>query len=302
MYRFKNILVHASLRGDDVNLIRYAAKITHMAHSARVCFLHADMPPDIPAEVSEKYPWLAEPITQASERRLSELVAEHYDGHPETVVSIEAVQDSPVYSILKKSQEIDADLIIMNRITDDSSMAKKVARKSSCSLMLVPEGADPEFKHVIVPTDFSKYSRDALEIALAFADAQKISTVSIYHAFQLPFGFKRTHISKEDFESDLTKHFRQQADIFLSEIDLRGIQINTLVECKPLVPQAIAMATDENHADLLMVGSRGHNALASLLLGNTAEAILEQTKRPIVIVKRKGTGQSLLQSLLEGKY
>jgi hypothetical protein len=40
IYRYKRILVGLNLNEHDVEVIRYASLITHMAHSEKVHFLH----------------------------------------------------------------------------------------------------------------------------------------------------------------------------------------------------------------------------------------------------------------------
>ena len=50
------------------------------------------------------------------------------------------------------------------------------------------------------------------------------------------------------------------------------------------VDEIVAFA-DSFEADLIVVGSRGHGALASALLGSVSRGILSETRRPVVVVR-----------------
>jgi nucleotide-binding universal stress UspA family protein len=47
----------------------------------------------------------------------------------------------------------------------------------------------------------------------------------------------------------------------------------------------IVSFADSLEADLIVVGSRGHGALASALLGSVSRGILSETRRPVLVVR-----------------
>lgn len=299
MKRFRNLLVYVSLRGADASLVRFAAKISHLANSERVHFFHADLPPEIPEELREKYPWLLEPIDEAAQRKLQQLVDEHFDGPASTEVSQEVAQGSPVYETLKRSQKLDTDLILIDRVAHDESLAIKLARKSTSSLLILPGEVEPSFANILVPIDFSSYSSDALDVAFAFAQAQNTPKITVHHAFSLPHGHHKATVSEDAFAASVHEYTKKQMREYLGQQDTRGIESELHLVQNPLVVESIREATETLGSDLVLVGSRGRNAVASLLLGNNAEAVIQSTDVPLIIVKKKGSGQTLLKALLE---
>jgi nucleotide-binding universal stress UspA family protein len=50
-------------------------------------------------------------------------------------------------------------------------------------------------------------------------------------------------------------------------------------------PRQIALLADEVDADLIVVGSRGHGAMKRTFLGSTSRALLNETKRAVLVVQ-----------------
>ncbi|MGF1485086.1 MAG: universal stress protein [Opitutales bacterium] len=300
MYRFKKLLVHLSLQdgSEDAAIIAYAGKITKLAESESVTFLHVAAKIDIPATLKQRYPWLVEPIDEAARQRADAYVKEHFDGFAATKVTVEVCDGNHSQVLLERAKNDDVDLIIIGSKEDDGQLSVKLARKATCSVMTVPEGANADFKQILVPLDFSRFSGNALDVAVAFADAEKLPSIHGFHAYCLPTGYHRATISKQQFEADLEAHAQTQFDSFISGQDTRGIQVETHIANSPLIPQAALRAAKEAQADLIMIGCRGKDSFTASLLGSNSEAILRMATIPVVAVKEKGTGRALLQSLL----
>lgn len=54
------------------------------------------------------------------------------------------------------------------------------------------------------------------------------------------------------------------------------------------VASTILRVADEKDAAAIVIGSRRHNAIASVLLGSTTEAVLHKTERPLVVIRPTG--------------
>jgi nucleotide-binding universal stress UspA family protein len=71
----------------------------------------------------------------------------------------------------------------------------------------------------------------------------------------------------------------------------------TGVEHRPLLltgaPDQLLQAAEEEHADLVVVGPRGHGGFAGLHVGSVAHHLAHQTTRPLAIVPAPGAGAGL---------
>jgi nucleotide-binding universal stress UspA family protein len=64
----------------------------------------------------------------------------------------------------------------------------------------------------------------------------------------------------------------------------RGVTISTEVLVGEPVDEIVAFA-DSHDVDLIVVGSRGHGAFASALLGSVSLGVLHETRRPVLVVR-----------------
>ena len=135
---------------------------------------------------------------------------------------------------------------------------------------------------VMVATDFSPTAEAALEWAAALLEARG-GTLVLVHALDL-------HGPLTDFlpsPADLDEHVQGAATARLAELAAslgeRGIAAETRLELG-VASQAVVRAADELRPDLMVVGSRGLTGVAHLLLGSTAQRIVQHAPCPVLTV------------------
>ena len=145
--------------------------------------------------------------------------------------------------------------------------------------------AQPIFRHILVPTDFSDRSEAALSYALQLAK-QAHGQLTLLHVLPEPSaldytlgGFPETEQvrAKEEASSLLNEAVAQAKRTFLeidsklrTGIDLRNEILNTAKEIS---------------ADLLVLTTHKFAGWKNLLFGSDAEKILEHAQCPILILR-----------------
>ena len=296
MKRFQHIVVNLSLQDADASVLRWAANLVRLAGAHKVSVLHAWQPVDIPAELKERYPWLLEPGEDVALKRMNELIAAHLQVDEGVEIDRVVYRGSPLGEVLRVAESGNADLVVCGRSASDVFLSEKLARKAPCSVLTVPPTAGTDFDRVMVPVDYSEYSRHALDVALAFAQAEN-AKLTVFHAFEVPWGQSRSTLSREEFVSDLRHFHNRRLRELVQEVGDRGVEIDYKIKESLLAPTAIAAAVDEGGHDLVIIGCRGHHAIYATLLGSTAESILHGCPVPVVAVKAKGSQRSFLAAL-----
>ena len=140
-------------------------------------------------------------------------------------------------------------------------------------------------KKILIATDGSESAQEALEVGLELA-AEQDATAFVVHVAPtedvMPYvGFMYV---APTLPHDFTEHDREPLQKAAELAAERGVNIETaLLKGKP-ADEIVAYA-DTLDADLIVVGSRGHGAIASALIGSVSRGVLHESRRPVVIVR-----------------
>jgi nucleotide-binding universal stress UspA family protein len=80
------------------------------------------------------------------------------------------------------------------------------------------------------------------------------------------------------------EHDRAPLDEAASIAALKGIDSTTELLAGDPVDEIVAYA-DTIGADLIVIGSRGHGAIAGALLGSVSRGVMHETRRPVLVVR-----------------
>ena len=140
------------------------------------------------------------------------------------------------------------------------------------------------FKRILLATDGSPDAEEALVYArdLALRDG---ATVIVVHAFEPVPGYLgdpwegRVMARHVAAGQDVATHAAQQ---------LQQAGVDVIVEVLEGPPaDAILKVADVRGCDLVVMGSRGHGTLASLLLGSVSHRVLAHARIPVMIVRAR---------------
>lgn len=144
------------------------------------------------------------------------------------------------------------------------------------------------FKHLLLPTDGSQMSSNAVHEAIQFAKSINASVTGIYVMPQYQtFTFQTEMLSdtKEQFEKDSRAH----ADQFLSVIEkaaaAAGVACDTAVATSDHPYEAIIQAAEERGCDLIVMASHGRKGLQGVLLGSETQKVLTHSPLPVLVYR-----------------
>jgi nucleotide-binding universal stress UspA family protein len=140
-------------------------------------------------------------------------------------------------------------------------------------------------KHILIPTDYSDYSRVALEYALALAGTGEVR-LTVIHVVELSSHRRgQRSVKEEQAASEAMREF------------LRGNSsvagMNGVVRWGSPVGEIIRCAHEEG-VDLIVVATHGRTGLAHALIGSVAEKIVRYSPVPVLSVKPQEISQKLL--------
>lgn len=128
---------------------------------------------------------------------------------------------------------------------------------------------NPEFRHILVATDFSEASRRALCDALALA-AENHAQLSVIHVLHPDRKYRPL---ENPPEPDLERRAAEaQINALLKDLGSDQKIDATLVK-HGRVAEQVAAVIEEKGIDLLVIGTRGRGGLQKLALGSVAEEL-----------------------------
>lgn len=313
MKRYQNIIVLLNLDESDTLTLKYASLISNLAQSKNFFFVYLTESLGIPKAVLDEYPEVASDAEGDAYEKVKEIVSRDFKGCSATALEYavltcsynsdyEVVEGKTLDELLKMNIEKDADLVIFSYDQQNEhslNLAKKIARKSSCSIFAIPGQGSGDYKDILVPVDFSDHTKDTVEIASTFASINGIKKIQTLNVYKVPQGFYKTGKSFEQFAEIMEDHARKNYKEFINTIELPDIEIEDLYSLNDNTVQGIIDVIKENGIDLVVIDSRGRGTVASILLGSVPEKLIQDTIIPILIVKKKHEGVGFLKAFLE---
>ena len=137
-------------------------------------------------------------------------------------------------------------------------------------------------KKILVAVDGSKPSLDAARLALEISRGCKAPLTAIYAVVPmvLPGEVPFTVVS-EVMKAEVARGKEVLAQVLqeLGDPSIAPMQV------EGAAAESIAKFAEEGDFDLVVVGSRGRNAVARIFLGSVADRLVHICKRPVLVVR-----------------
>ena len=224
-----------------------------------------------------------------------------------TPVVTELLQAADVQrAILGHAASIGADFIVMGTHGRSGiervllgSVAESVVMDAECPVMLVPPGARHDgqplpvpFSRIVCGIDFAATTRQAFDMALQLAE-EADAHLTLVHAIEVPPELQvpqtvdevDVEAARTAAEAEALRHLRElvptEARVYCKlHTDVReGRADRTIVD-----------TAFDRQADLIVLGSRHHNALDRLFFGTNTHTVLAWAPCPVLAVPAVTTG------------
>lgn len=204
--------------------------------------------------------------------------------------------------ICRFAREIEADLVVMS--THGRTGLKRLFLGSNAervvqhcgSPVLVVRQHEREFvadgrlqlQTILVPTDFSGSSRDALDYAVEFG-RQFGARLVLFHSFSVPefittdpYGPHNMHPTPEQARAAADDQMRE----FVKGFDFGGVDFETQITMGRAADEICDYAAKQK-IDLVITSTHGRTGFMHVLIGSVAEHVVRHAHSPVLVVPGK---------------
>jgi nucleotide-binding universal stress UspA family protein len=148
----------------------------------------------------------------------------------------------------------------------------------------------PNISRILYPTDFSEYSMAALPYVIGLSEQNK-SELHCLHVVDtaqeefMRYGYIVPLVSVPEIsEEEIMRSGQKRLDAFAAEhLVTRQPLVKEVIMGKPFVE--IIRYARRQQIDLIVMGTHGRSALASMLLGSVAEKVVRKAPCPVLTVR-----------------
>ena len=269
-----------------------------LAHGARINLVHALLVPSRATDFVPSPPDFTEALQEAASGRLNEITTRVREMGVE--VSSELKLGVPSQVIQDTAVQRDADLIVIGtrglsglRHLLLGSTAERVVQHAHCPVLTVhPGDADRHrpLDTILVPTDFSKDAETAYFAALNLLGREASTKVVLLHVYHLPYEYTAygTIPTSLDYFKDVEGAAENRLIALAEDLRQRGFEVQTLAR-EGFPPEVILAEAEAAGADIIAMGTHGRTGLAHLVLGSTAERVVQRADCPVLTVRSEQT-------------
>ncbi len=310
---FKVWVVGLDMSPTDSFVLRNVAQLARNFRPDNIHFVHVAPEPDIPDEVLKDIPDLQVPELAYYKSKVQKYVDENFDAA--SSIEIHIKEGNALTELLRVCDQLTSDLLIVGEKGSKSPgrVARKIVRKSPCSVLLVPELFEKSIDSILVPTDFSDYSEKALKMGETIAEQYDGCKVNVLHVYKdaskyLSQVFETVHeideilLKRKTINEKLTSYAKHKLEEYLHQFQHEKLVITPhikSIERGEEISNAIEDWIEVYSPGIVIIGAKGQSAPAAALLGRVSEQVYSKCNDHLMlIIKRKNENSSLLKVLL----
>jgi len=302
MNSIDNILVLLDFSPADSAMIRYVEFFSRMIQPKKIHFAHVSKEMDLPEGLKAEIFGEGQTPVEAMQKKLINEVETHFPSNSKYDIEYHVMEGSPLAFSLQLAKDLKIDLVIVGRKSKSEGsgvILPRLARRVCCSLMIIPEEIEHLLENIFVCTDFSEWSKMAIEKSIGMAQEIE-ATVYGYHLYQVPSGYTSTGKPFSEVAHIMKMHALRKYNDFIKKVDSKEVTIAPILTLNKggNTAEMIRNTARSIGAGLIVVGSKGRTFASSIFLGSFAEKLVRHNmKIPLLVVKRKNETLSVIEAL-----
>jgi nucleotide-binding universal stress UspA family protein len=237
---------------------------------------------------------------------LRALADENFKGHGGEKIVCQVIQGPPLLEILRYVHDKDIDLIMLSRhlgrhgdADDEALLARRITRKATCSVLVLPEQYALQADALFVPVRDSECSANALEVACDVAATTGASVIAL-NVYRITSGYSRVGTDLEEHRARLDAVACRECNRLLKRVNTHGVTVQhkCVADLHGAPVPVILGELGDGTGKAVVIGARGRSGAAGVLLGNVTEQLIRNSPSPILAVKKKGECLGVVRALL----
>ncbi len=145
---------------------------------------------------------------------------------------------------------------------------------------------EPEIKKVLVPIDFSDFSKNSLRYAVNFAKKfnAEIYLIYVVEPVIYPPDFSMGQIAIPSASAEWDERAKEELENLVKTEIPEGINVKTILKNGKPFLEIIDTASEEN-VDLIIIATHGHTGVEHILFGSTAEKVVRKAPCPVLTLR-----------------
>ncbi len=205
--------------------------------------------------------------------------------------------DRPWSELVERARAGDVNLVIVGKRQEYArgerlvgTNARRLIRQSPCPVWVIHPARDPVTRLVLAATDLGPAGDVAVEAAAHVADLVG-AELHVVHAYKVPLELQldRESIGDEEYHAQLAA-IDQAARKHIAKSLGREVPASHVGASSP--ERAIRECVWRHQPDLVVLGTVSRSGIAGLVMGNTAERIVNEIDTSLLTVKPPGFAPS----------
>ncbi len=146
------------------------------------------------------------------------------------------------------------------------------------------------FKNLLIPTDGSAVSRQAIKAGIQLAQALGAKVTGYYGIVMLaPSVFGDGDLIEKSLVRKLDRLARDTGEKYLDEISraaaAAGVDYSGVISKPASAYEGIIEVTKKKRCDAIFIASRGRSEIKKLLLGSVTQKVLSHAQVPVIVYR-----------------